>query len=253
MDTNEKGIISIECSLVLPIYVLLLLVFIYLMNYMTINDSIMRDITLELLSKENVKTNIYYRAIELDIDKYTQNDMNVYNIKYDYKMPLSFIDDIYVDKNVYSKIYKDGYSILDYGLSSEYIVTDYDIWALNNIARGKNVNEILGGFDSFDGSTIDKLYNGYLISLVSLDFRKESYKDDSSIFNKLKNDINILNDFKEGKVSNNYISNEDYKGKILNLIIPSDGYDNNVEKQLILSKNYAKNKNIQFKITIINS
>lgn len=267
MDIDDDGVLSIEASLVLPIYILLLIVFVYLINTVTFNNKILSSITKDLMEykKETFESfvnnkNTFLRASDVELDKrvydykkyvYENNNDLITHYYFTYKMPLIYIQDVKVNKDIISKKFYSGKSITGYGLVSEYIKSDYDVWLLSNINRGKNINTLLEGSDSFDGTSIDKIYNGYLISIVSLDFRKESYNNDYAVLDKIKSDANRLNDFKEGYVNKNYISKSDYNGKMLNIVIPASNFNSSIEKQLSIAKTYCNNKNIQFKITVV--
>lgn len=253
MDSNEDGVLSVEASLVLPIYILFLLTFAFLINAAVYNNENLFVITKDLLDKNE---NINYTKIKQRIknyNKYIDKDENNIRINYSYiySSPLIYIDDIKINKTISSKRMNNGLSILDYGLVSEYIKNDYDVWLLSNIKRGKDINELLDGDSAFDGSNIDRIYNGYLVSIVSLDFRKKSYDNEFAIINKLKNDVDRLNNFLEGYVNKTYISKDDYNAKMLNIVIPTKDFDSNVQRQLSIVKNYCNNKKIQFKITVV--
>lgn len=268
---NEDGVLSIEASLVLPIYILILLSFLYLITFMEINDTVLLNTTNEIIRIEN-DTYKKYKLLEneillnekirddnkyskrmkkYEIDNYISEDLFRINIKYNFSFPINYINDISIDKDIEIKSFTCGKSIKEYGLVSEYIKTDYDVWLLGNMSRAKEINNLMDGFDNFDGSKIDKIYNGYLVSIVSLDYRKESYQNDDAILNKLKSDVNYLINFKEGNINGEYVGTGEYHGKIFNLILPSDEFDTNIKNQLMIVKTYCNNNNIQFKTTII--
>ncbi|MCQ2979437.1 MAG: hypothetical protein MJ245_06550, partial [Clostridia bacterium] len=173
-------------------------------------------------------------------------------ISYDYMLPFNAFKKIEQKKTIISDILLDGFSLENYGLYQEEINTHMNVWDLDNYNRGKNISILLDGFDKFDGTHVDKIENRKIVSIVSCDFRKDTYNNQNELLNKVKNDIQELYRFKEGNVHGTYISQSDYDGKVLNLIIPTKPSDDNLEKQIYEIKNICNSKKIQFKLTIIN-
>lgn len=266
---NNEGNLSIEGALVFPIFVLVLLTFNYVMYYISLSDNISKEITFNIIENNSssykeyiynlpytfkkLEHKNYKRLSNIEDDYQIIGDRLNYNIKYKYDIPLNFIDDYYNEKKIETKLFTHGLSLLDYGINTEYIKSDFDIWSMSNINRAKSISDLTDAFSEFDGSHIDNIYNDQIVSMVSLDFRKDTYSNNHKlIVSKLKNDINELYNFKSGTVNGKNITEDSYKGKIFNLILPTNDYDSLIEKDLMIVKNYAHNKGIQFKVTIIN-
>ncbi|MCQ2910558.1 MAG: hypothetical protein MJ244_00060 [Clostridia bacterium] len=266
---NNEGNLSIEGALVFPVFALVLLTFNYVMYYISLSDNISKEIAFNIIENNSssykeyiynlpytfkkLEHKNYKRLSNMEDDYQISGDKLNYNINYKYDIPLNFIDDYYNEKKIETKLFTHGLSLLDYGINTEYIKNDFDIWSMSNINRAKSISDLTDAFSEFDGSHIDNIYNDQIVSMVSLDFRKDTYSNNHKlIVSKLKNDINELYNFKSGTVNGKNINEDSYKGKIFNLILPTNDYDSLIEKDLMIVKNYAHNKGIQFKVTIIN-
>lgn len=266
MDIDD-GNLSIETAISFPIFIIVLLTFIYIINMLRLSDNIMHDLTIDVLTnggytyecflnnlpyKINLTNNVYSKRFDNFAETHTiENDILNINIEYEYIFPAIFLKPYKCEKCIKSKIFAGGIDLLQYDIESKLNLNE-DIWSLSNLDRAKVINEIENGYDKFNGTHIDKIINGKLVSIVSMDFRKESYSNRKNISAKLRRDINQLYNFKEGYVNDKYVKANEYEGKIFNLILPTQNYDVEVEKELQIVRNYCNNKKIIFRISIIN-
>ena len=298
LKDNEEGSVSIEGAIAIPILLLVILTFSYILFFIAIidttcmiNDNILINNQIDEYDKENklldekyeqqlsrhnrlvsyIDNNKLEKKLEenivkalnnieknkidsIDIKVDYENDELTENIIFIFKYPLNIFNHNKLNKYTkdrYIRCLGKGDSIKDYTIVSSVISAKKDIWSLRNLDRAKEIVNILGGNINFDGTSIDKIENKKLISIVSLDFRKSSYQEEGKISNKLRIDADKLINFKEGIINGDEIDINRYNEKMLHVVIPDDTINKNVEIELMRIRTYCDNNGIQFKVTAL--
>lgn len=69
------------------------------------------------------------------------------------------------------------------------------VWNLNRFERGRKIEDLLGGNLGWNFPVIDKLKNGVVTSIKSIDLSAKTYQKGNNLFNTLKKYINKVDDF----------------------------------------------------------
>lgn len=267
---DDKGVISIEACLVLPIVIIILLNFICLTKYLIVCEEIdltiktsMIDEQLNEYGKEyvsfsnNVKSKIIKTIKENNMLKNVKN-VNVhieeandsYDVSIDYDYKDMFLNIKCNSKSAIKKL-GEGKSLEEYGFASETYYTEDNIWNLSNIVRGNTISKMLGGNLKTDGSKIDALENNTLKSIVSIDVRKESYSNLFDIYDVIKKDVDKLYNFNEGSVGSINITKSMYDKKQIVIVIPDIELSTYYKNEFLLVRGYCNRKDIQCKFVKI--
>ncbi|HAN10654.1 MAG TPA: hypothetical protein DCP90_08605 [Clostridiales bacterium] len=175
------------------------------------------------------------------------------NITYEIKnvIPIDFIGSIKVSEGLCVKTFADGQSLYALSNNIERVQIDFDVWELSNFQRGKKIAEILGNNLGNMYYGIDRLENKTLESIVSVDTRKKTYLNEENLYDRVKEKIDEIYIFEEGSKNGIVVKKSDYNKKVMNLVLPSENMTQSQQSQLEKVRRYAKNKNIIFKITIV--
>lgn len=274
---STNGSVSIEASISLPIYVIVLLTFIYLMHLFNTSDDIsfascnalLNNIEEEYVLTEDLEP--LSIAGDLKLKSEIENDIKSLRIKdfdvsisfddefislqcnYKYVMPFKLFDNGYLERSQSFKKrkFQKGMSLEDYNIVSRKIDAGFDVWELSNFERAQIISKLLGGTESFNGNGIDKIENGKAVAIVSLDFRKNSYIDTENITNKILDDLEKIINFRKGYVGDIYVTENSYTKKVLELAIPDVEISPELESEFIRIKQIASNAGVGFKITQI--
>ncbi|HBY19495.1 MAG: hypothetical protein A2Y24_03595 [Clostridiales bacterium GWE2_32_10] len=190
--------------------------------------------------------------IDFSSSKISKDEIYI-NITYQIRneLPIDFIGSMNISEGVYIKTFAEGESLYALSNNIERIELDYDVWELNNLERGKKIAEILGNNLGYMYYGIDKLENDALESIVSVDTRKKTYLTQENLYDRAKEKIDELYEFREGNKNGKIVTKSDYNRKLINLALPSEELTNSQEAQLESARRYARERNILFKITII--
>lgn len=274
---STNGSVSIEASISLPIYVIVLLTFIYLMHLFNTSDDISFascNALLNNIEEEYVLTDDLEPlsiAGDLKLKSEIENDIKSLRIKdfdvsissddefislqcnYKYVMPFKLFDNGYLERtqSFKKRKFQKGMSLEDYNIVSKKIDAGYEVWELSNYERAQTISKLLGGTESFNGNGIDKIENGKAVAIVSLDFRKNSYIDTENITNKILDDLEKIINFRKGYVGDTYVTENSYTKKVLELAIPDVEISPELESEFIRIKQIASNAGVGFKITQI--
>lgn len=275
---STSGSVSIEASISLPIYVIILVTFIYLLYMFSSSDEVSyvtSNLLLEnfneeymlacgesevlnladslMLINEITKSLKLQRVNSLDVSIKDDDEFILAKLNYNFIMPFKIFDNGIVQRTqIYKKRkFQKGMSLEDYNIVSKKIDAGFDVWSLTNYERAETISKLLGGTDSFNGNGIDKIENGKAVAIVSLDFRKTSYDNAQNVTNKVREDIEKLITFKKGYVGSEYVTENDYTKKVLELVIPDSEISPDLEKELIRIKQIASNAGLGLKITQI--
>lgn len=272
-----NGSVSIEASISLPIYVIVLMTFIYLMYLFNTSDDIsfaacnalLNNIEEEYVLTDNLESLSFAGDLKLnseiekninsqrirDFNVWTSSDDEFINVKCNYKyiMPFKLFDNGLIERtqSYKKRKFQKGMSLEDYNIVSRKIDAGFDVWELSNFERAQTISKLLGGTETFNGNGIDKIENGKAVAIVSLDFRKNSYLDTENITNKILDDLEKIINFRKGYVGDTYVTETSYSKKVLELAIPDEEISPELESEFVRIKQIASNAGVGFKITQI--
>ena len=98
---------------------------------------------------------------------------------------------------------------------------------------------------------IDKLDNGVAVSIKSIKLSDKTYETAKGIYNKLRRDVDALDEFTTGRRKNNIVSPEDYSAKKLEIAVQDMKITAEQQRGLEMVKEYAKEKGIEITITLV--
>lgn len=253
---DECGNVSIESMIVLPVIILIYITFVQLISYFKISDIQTYNMVNEMLQNqldqyESYKNNKIEYTVLNENKAYFATKDTTKTISFEFSLVSNTLgkDTIKYSEEKTVRKFVNGDSVKDYKLASNFINGNENVWELPNIIRAQEISKLLGGTVNFNGNSVDKIVNNKIVSIVSLDTRKDSYSEENKILGKLKVDIDRLISFKEGDVDGKFVSKKDYKDKVLHLVIPETEINSNLEMELLRVRNYCRSKNIELKIS----
>ena len=113
------------------------------------------------------------------------------------------------------------------------------------------IDDALGNNLGHNFPIIDKLENGVITSIKSIDLTEPSYQTAKGIYNKLRRDVDALDDFTIGTRKGIDVTLEDYSSKKLEIAIPDMKITAEQQRGLEMVKEYAKEKGIEISITLV--
>ncbi|BEU87584.1 hypothetical protein TAMA11512_10480 [Selenomonas sp. TAMA-11512] len=143
------------------------------------------------------------------------------------------------------------YDIAASSIADKYLHVGKDIWSMGAAQRGKLIDQILGNNLGSNFPVVDRLENGVLTSIKSMDLRAPTYQTSKGIYNKIKSDVDKIDafDFKRWGKSN--VRTIDYHRKEVEVAIPNMKLSKEQRKGLEAAKAYAEEHGISMKITVI--
>ena len=143
------------------------------------------------------------------------------------------------------------YDIGAKSVSNRYLHIGGDIWKQGVSPRGLTIDEALGNNLGRNFPVVDKLENGVLTRIKSIDLSAQTYQTRRGIFSKLKADLDDLAAFRQktwGKVD---LRTTDYHMKELEVAIPNMNMSKEQLKGIEDAKAYATEHGISMKITVV--
>ena len=113
------------------------------------------------------------------------------------------------------------------------------------------IDDALGNNLGHSFAKIDKLENGVAVSIKSIKLSDKTYETAKGIYNKLRRDVDALDDFTIGTRKGIDVTLEDYSSKKLEIAIPDMKITAEQQRGLEMVKEYAKEKGIEISITIV--
>ena len=126
-----------------------------------------------------------------------------------------------------------------------------NVWKKGPAKRGEIIDDALGNNLGRNFPVIDKLENGVITSIKSMDLSAPSYQKSRDIYNKLKRDVDKLDEFKKQEWNNKSIRSNDYSSKRLEIAIPDMEITVEQRKGLEMIKEYTRNKGIETTIIVV--
>ena len=126
-----------------------------------------------------------------------------------------------------------------------------DVWEKGPFKRGDMIDDALGNNLGHNFPIIDKLENGVITSIKSIDLTEPSYQTAKGIYNKLRRDVDALDDFTIGTRKGIDVTLEDYSSKKLEIAIPDMKITAEQQRGLEMVKEYAKENGIETTITVV--
>ncbi len=129
------------------------------------------------------------------------------------------------------------------------------VWNLNRFARGRRIENMLGANKNWARNfpVIDKIEDGAAVSIKSIDLDAKSYKKGNNLFNKIRRDIDKLDNFGgrtewAGDVVEEVV---DYTSKTLEIAVQTGKGTDNQWDQISKAVNYAMDRDINISIRFI--
>ena len=126
-----------------------------------------------------------------------------------------------------------------------------DVWKKGSFKRGDMIDDALGNNLGHSFAKIDKLENGVAVSIKSIKLSDKTYETAKGIYNKLRRDVDALDDFTIGTRKGIDVTLEDYSSKKLEIAIPDMKITAEQQRGLEMVKEYAKEKGIEITITVV--
>ena len=126
-----------------------------------------------------------------------------------------------------------------------------DVWKKGSFKRGDMIDDALGNNLGHSFPKIDKLDNGVAVSIKSIKLSDKTYETAKGIYNKLRRDVDALDEFKEAADKKRNISPKDYSAKKLEIAVQDMKITAEQQRGLEMVKEYAKEKGIEISITIV--
>ena len=126
-----------------------------------------------------------------------------------------------------------------------------DVWKEGSFKRGDMIDDALGNNLGHSFAKIDKLENGVAVSIKSIKLSDKTYETAKGIYNKLRRDVDALDDFTIGTRKGIDVTLEDYSSKKLEIAIPDMKITAEQQRGLEMVKEYAKEKGIEIAITVV--
>ncbi|WP_314653486.1 hypothetical protein [uncultured Selenomonas sp.] len=126
-----------------------------------------------------------------------------------------------------------------------------DVWKKGSFKRGDMIDDALGNNLGHSFAKIDKLENGVAVSIKSIKLSDKTYETAKGIYNKLRRDVDVLDDFTIGTRKGIDVTLEDYSSKKLEIAIPDMKITAEQQRGLEMVKEYAKEKGIEITITVV--
>lgn len=126
-----------------------------------------------------------------------------------------------------------------------------DVWKKGSFKRGDMIDDALGNNLGHSFPKIDKLDNGVAVSIKSIKLSDKTYETAKGIYNKLRRDVDALDEFKEAADKKRNISPKDYSAKKLEIAVQDMKITAEQQRGLEMVKEYAKEKGIEISITVV--
>ena len=126
-----------------------------------------------------------------------------------------------------------------------------DVWKKGSVARGNTIDNALGNNLGHNFPVIDKLENGVITSIKSIDLTLPSYQTAKGIYSKLRRDVDELDDFKTKTWAKIEVTPERYSSKALEIVIPDMKITMEQQKGIEMVKEYAKDRGIETTVTVV--
>ncbi|BEU87070.1 hypothetical protein TAMA11512_05340 [Selenomonas sp. TAMA-11512] len=143
------------------------------------------------------------------------------------------------------------YDIAASSIADKYLHVGKDIWSMGAAQRGKLIDQILGNNLGSNFPVVDRLENGVLTSIKSMDLRAPTYQTSKGIYNKIKSDVDKIDAFDHRRWGESKVEIKDYHRKEVEVAIPNMKLSKEQRKGLEAAKAYAEEHGISMKITVI--
>ena len=126
-----------------------------------------------------------------------------------------------------------------------------DVWMDTAVIRGKKIDRILGNNLGDNFPVVDRLENGKLISIKSIDLSAKTYQTQSKLYGKLAKDVRALDGFTGKRWAKKVIMEDQYTSKALQIAIPRMTITKEQKMALDAVKLYAEERKIDTIITVV--
>jgi len=126
-----------------------------------------------------------------------------------------------------------------------------DVWEKGPFKRGDMIDDALGNNLGHNFPIIDKLENGVITSIKSIDLTERSYQTAKGIYNKLRRDVDALDDFTWKQWKGQRVDVKDYSSKKIEIAVQDMKITAEQQRGLEMVKEYAKEKGIEISITLV--
>ena len=126
-----------------------------------------------------------------------------------------------------------------------------DVWEKGPFKRGDMIDDALGNNLGHNFPIIDKLENGVITSNKSIDLTGPSYQTAKGIYNKLRRDVDALDDFTWKQWKGQRVDVKDYSSKKIEIAVQDMKITAEQQRGLEMVKEYAKEKGIEITITVV--
>ena len=126
-----------------------------------------------------------------------------------------------------------------------------NVWKKGPAKRGEIIDDALGNNLGRNFPVIDKLENGVITSIKSIDLSLPSYQTAKGIYNKLRRDVDNLDDFTWKQWGGKKVDMKDYSSKKLEIAVQDMKITAEQRSGIEMVKAYAKEKGIEVIITVV--
>jgi len=252
--SNTKGSITIEALIAISTIITIFTCFIFIITYIKINEKLKSDLNTKAydIAIANYK---YKIAIPSVIKLYDKREIDQMNMEYFFCYSETFGDEItiYLDcvfngyiKKVKINLHQTIHKWKGDGLS----YSEQNVWAMPNIKRGLEIEDIYGGnlpkyFPTIDGYNE---FTGEIVLITSIDTTAQTYIKYDKFFKQIKESVLKLEQFNGVKYGDIKISKLDIDRKKLIIVLPKNPLNRIQIKVINDIKEYCLIHNINLNI-----
>lgn len=126
-----------------------------------------------------------------------------------------------------------------------------DVWKKGAAVRGNMIDDALGNNLGHNFPVIDKLENGVITRIKSMDLNAPSYQTAKGVYNKLRRDMDELDNFRRKNWNGKKVNENDYWSKKLEIAIQDMKITAEQRSGIEMVREYAKEKGIEITITVV--
>jgi filamentous hemagglutinin len=124
-------------------------------------------------------------------------------------------------------------------------------WPLGNFDRGWYIDKLLGNNLGRYFPVVDKLENGVLTSIKSIDVTAKSYQTQSGLYSTIRTQINALDKFTGDSYNKVDVTPDMYSSKVLQVAIPDVKLSVEQTSALKNAQVYAQQKGIKVEVVVV--
>jgi hypothetical protein len=240
---NDKGSITLEATLIVPIFLFAIITLIFLLNVVWTHELVeysiceaAEEITYENIRNENPVNILFFKQRVLKYLENSEDNKTIYNgysgidfsfsqgleeglvsltVRYKVNFPVinNFIPDLHMLQRVVFK---------DWNYTENCEEEQNNIWSLPPLERGKKIQNMYGRDSNMPHNfpVIASIKGGIATSIKSINLNSKTYDKTQNIENRVAGLIDDLYEFSGGRVGSYSISPSDIIRKKLIIVIP---------------------------------